>query len=868
MTVAAPTALRVEHLDDAVLGLGTGAPRLSWWLPDGTSTQHGYEIEVDGRSCGRVDSPRSVLVPWPIAAVTSATRIRWRVRVWTDAGESDWSAPAWFETGLLDPEDWHAKWIEPPAVDEPPAGERPAWELRTVFSLGTPIETARLYATAHGIYECILNGQRVGDQELTPGFTSYQHRLHVQVYDVAHVLRPGDNEWCVVVSDGWYRGKYGTHHRTEQYGDRVAFLGQLHAGGHVVATGAGWAAATGPIRTADLMDGQAEDRTVVATEWRPVTVIGHGFTTLTYSPAPPVRATETLTPVSVRSIGDGRQIVDLGQNINGRIRLADLGPAGTTTTLVHGEALDADGDVTLDHLASTDHTVRQTDVVTSAGVPDDVFEPRHTVHGFQFVRITGRDEVLAPEDVRGVEVRTDLHRTGWFRCSDARLDRLHEIADRSFRANSCDIPTDCPTRERQGWTGDWHIFFPTAAFVYDVAGFSLKWLRDLASEQRADGLLHNYAPDPMTARNPTAAEEPIWHYLQGSSGWGDAIVLVPWYMFTTYGDDGVLAELWPHMVRWIDFAADAARTKRFPRRAEDRPVPAPHEEFLWDGGWHWGEWCEPDAGSQDFLDIDQGYVGTAYLHRSALLAARIGRLLGHDAEASRLDQLATNARDAWRTEYIGADGSLTPDTQAAHARALAFDLVPPELRDQTAARLAQLVRDAGTHVGTGFLATPHLLPVLADAGYADLAYAVLLQDTPPSWLAMLERGATTVWEEWEGIDAEGAPHASLDHYSKGAVISFLHRYVAGIRPIDGEVAYQRFRVEPVPGGGLTWAEASLDSPYGRITSAWRIVDARFTLTVTVPPGTRAEVVLPDGTAHDQMPSTIEYTCATGRGVTR
>lgn len=858
MTIAVPTGLRAEHLDDAVLGLGTGSPRLSWWLPEGAGRQHAYEVEVDGRRSGRVESPRSVLVPWPTAAVTSATRVHWRVRVWTDTGASDWSAPTWFETGLLEPADWRAQWIEPPAIDEPPAGERPAWELHTTFTIGDPTASARLYATAHGIYECFVNGVRVGDQELTPGFTGYQHRVHVQTYDVTDLLQPGDNEWRVVLSDGWYRGKYGTHHRSEYYGTRVAFLGQLHAADGMVATGPDWTATTGAIRAADLMDGQRDDRGIVAADWKPVVIADHGFDVLTYSPAPPVRATEVLTPVSVRTLDDGRQIVDLGQNINGRVRLGDLGPPGTTTTLVHGETLDAHGDVTLEHLASTDHTVRQTDVVTSAGGPDEVFEPRHTVHGFQFVRITGRDEPLAPDAIRGVELRTDLRRTGEFRCSDDRLNRLHEIADRSFRANSCDIPTDCPTRERQGWTGDWQIFFPTAAFLYDVAGFSLKWLRDLASEQRADGVVHNYSPDPMTARNPSSAEEPIWHYLQGSSGWGDAIVLVPWYLFGTYGDDGALAEMWPHMVRWIDFAAETARTKRFPGRAEARPVPAPHEEFLWDGGWHWGEWCEPDAGSQDFLQVDQGYVGTAYLHRSAWLAARIGRLLGHDAEATRLDRLAANALDAWRTEYVGADGSLTPDTQAAHVRALAFDLVPTEWRAQTAARLAALVRDAGAHVGTGFLATPYLLPVLADAGYEDLAYEVLLQDTPPSWLAMLERGATTVWEEWEGIDADGRAHASLNHYSKGAVISFLHQYVAGIRPIEGEIAYRRFRVQPVPGGGLTWAEASFDSPHGRIASSWRVTDGRFTLTVTVPPGTTAEVVLPDGTRYEQVPGTSAY----------
>ena len=852
--------LRVEHLDDRVLGLGLRAPRLSWWLPDGAARQSAYEVEIDGRGHGRVDSEASVLVPWPGDAVETATRVVWRVKVWTDAGESDWSAPAWFDTGLLDASDWQAQWIEPVEPELRPAGERSASLLRTTFTVDADVDRARVYATAHGVYEMFVNGGRVGDLELTPGFTSYPTRLQVQVYDVTDLLGAGDNEWCVVLSDGWYRGRYGTRQRADHYGDRVAFLGELHVGDRVVATGPEWTWTTGPIRAADLMDGQVDDRNVVPTGWKGVRLAQHDFGRLAYSSAPPMRAVETIRPVGVRRLTPARQVVDLGQNINGHVRLRDLGPAGTAVALVHGEALDADGDVTLDHLTTHDELcVRQTDRVVSSGRDGEWFEPRHTVHGFQFVRVDGHPDRLTPDDITGVVVHTDLRRTGWFRCSDERLNRLHAIADWSFRDNACDIPTDCPTRERQGWTGDWQLFFPTAAFLYDVAGFSVKWLRDLATEQRPDGCVLNIAPDPMHAR-ADAAEDPLWSYLQGSSGWGDAIVLVPWELYRVYGDAAPLAELWPNMVRWVDFAADAACTQRFPARAQTRPHPAPHEQYLWDGGFHWGEWTEPDASTREFWAIDQGYVGTAYLHHSAALLARIGRLLGHHDDAARFDALAANALAAWRTEYLGDDGSLTPDTQAAHVRALAFDLVPDDLREQTARRLVDLVRAAGTHVGTGFLATPHLLPVLADAGHLQVAYDLLLQDTEPSWLAMVDRGATTVWEDWDGIADDGHATASLNHYSKGAVISFLHQYVAGIRLLDDAPAYRRFRIEPRPGGGLRWAEAVHDCPFGRIESSWHLDGGRFRLTVTVPPGTTAEVVLPDGTRHEQRPGTATHRC--------
>ena len=843
--IAAPWALRTEHFADGVLGLGESRPRLSWKLPDGTSQQEAYEVEVEGRSCGRALGAAQVLVPWPAQALGSRRRVEWRVRVWTDRGESPWSAPAWCETGPLEAADWVAAWIEPTET------ERSAHVLSREFHLDAPVEKARLYATAHGIYECFLNGHRVGDQELTPGFTSYPARLQVQAYDVARLLRVGDNRWEVVVSDGWYRGRTGGRQGIDGFGTTLGFLGQLEADGVTVPTGAAWMSATGPLVSADLVAGQVEDHRRRPGNWQPVVVPGAPLGPLTWSPAPAVRRTKELRPASVTRLGPDRHLVDLGQNINGWLRLSDVGPEGTESTLVHGEALNRLGDVTQDNLRMTDAYHQhpdgpfQVDRVVSAGQFGEVFEPRHTTHGFRYARVEGHSGRLTPDDVTGVVVHSDLRRTGWFRCSDESINRFHDIADWSFRDNVCDIPTDCPQRERSGWTGDWQLFVPTAAFLYDVAGFSLKWLRDVAAQQRPDGRITNIAPDPASWQQDPGE---IWRLLQGSSGWGDAIVIVPWELWRAYGDSGVLSEFWPSMVGWLDYAATMARTRRHPTRAALRPEPLPHEAFLWDGGFHWGEWAEP--GVDDIaaeLSSDQGSVGTAYLYRSATLAARIGALLGQHDEAERLADLADNARRAWRAEYIGPDGRLTPDTQANHVRALAFELVPPEHRTQTAGRLVELIRAAGTHLGTGFLATPFLLRVLAETGHLDVAYELLVQRTPPSWLAMVERGATTVWESWEGVDAEGVAHDSLNHYSKGAVVSFLHRCVAGIAQLDGEPGYRRFRVAPVPpGGGLTWAEAVHDSPYGRIGSSWRLRGDRFELTVTVPPGTQAEVVLPGG----------------------
>ena len=632
--MTAPARLRFEHLDGAVLGLGVTRPRLSWQLPPGTARQVAHVVEVDGRAYGRAVSDASVLVPWPAPPLTSRQRATWRVKVWTEAGESDWSAPAWCETGLLEPSDWTARFIEPYET------ERSAHLLRHAFRLHAPPADARLYATAHGIYETFLNGRRVGDVELAPGFTSYPTTLHVQAYDVTDLLVVGDNHWEVVLSDGWWRGRTGFFQARDGYGTTLGFLGQLHAGDTVVTTDADWESSTGPVRSADLMAGQTEDHRTEPHAWHAVTVADYDLGNLSYSPAPPTRSTQELRPVSVTRLQSERHVVDLGQNINGWLRLSDLGPEGTELTLVHGESLDQSGDVTQDHLHPSvefpgmPSEVGMIDHVVAAGTPGEVFEPRQTTHGFQFARIEGHPGPLTVDDVTGVVVHTDLRRTGWFRCSDERLNRFHDITDWSFRDNACEIPTDCPQRERAGWAGDWQLFIPTAAFLYDVAGFSLRWMRDLAAEQLDNGCVTNYVPDGLRRRAEVIGT--LWTSRQGSSGWGDAMVMVPWEMWRAYGDTDVLAELWPHMTAWVDFAATTARTQRHPSRVEARPEPLPHEQYLWDGGYHWGEWLEPGAVADSHMGADHGAVATAFLHHSAGLLARIGRLLGHDAEAEPL----------------------------------------------------------------------------------------------------------------------------------------------------------------------------------------------------------------------------------------
>lgn len=872
--MSAPTHLRVEHLDEP-LGVCVARPRLSWRLPAGTRRQTGYRLRAGDWDSGRVDSDRSLLVPYGGPALHSGQRVDWTVKVWTEACESDWSAPCWWETGLLTPDDWTARFVEPPAARDRAAAHT-AWYLQGQCLVADPPQRARLYVTAYGLYEFFINGVRVGDAELTPGFTSYASRLQVQTYDVTGLLRVGPNLLGAVLSGGWVRWA------PLYAGLPVGLLAQLDIRGPrgtrtTAGTGPDWWAATGPLRTAELRAGQLVDLrhhlpawSVPGADhhgWAPVRLGDLDLSRLTASPAPPVRATGRIRPVAVTRPRPDRQIFDLGQNINGWVRLRRLGPAGTTITLTHGEALDAGGDVTLGHLWGGEaHETGpfQRDTVIAAGEPGEVYESGHATHGFRYVRVEGHPDALGPDDLAGVVVHTDLRRTGWFECSDERLNRLHEAVVWSFRGNACDVPTDCPTRERAGWTGDWQIFAPTAAFLYDVAGFSAKWLRDLAADQCPDGLVRHCAPEFLPLGMHIAAGIP-----PGCAGFGDAAVLVPWAMYESYGDRDLLAAQWESMTGWVEYAAAVARAGRHRDRIARRPTPAPHEQYLWDTGFHWGEWNEPDMPTDpqqarryvaSLAERDHGAIATAYLHRSAALLARIAAVLDRPDAGARYGDLARRTRDAWRREFLRTDATITPDTQANYVRALAFDLVSGHERTAVAGHLHQRIRAAGTHLGTGFLATPYLLPVLADNGLLDLAYKLLLQETPPSWLAMIERGATTMWELWDGIDADGVPHASLNHYSKGAVAAFLHRYVAGIQPADEAAGYRRFRVAPRPGGGLRHARAVHDSPYGRIEAAWQLQADRFSLEVTVPAGTSCQVRLPDGATTDVEPGSAHLTC--------
>lgn len=865
----APYDLTVDSGGDQFPVTGP-APRLSW-KPGSEATAFEIEAVVEDVPQPVARSTGHLHVPWPWEALRSRQHVQWRVRA--AAPTAEWSHWFAFEAGLLD-QDWTASWISPAEQGDPGYGRRPAHILATDFELPAGVKSARLYATALGLYTAAVNGEPVGAAELSPGSTSYDRTLYAQASDVTSSLKPGRNRIDIELSDGWYRGQVGAFRIPAGWGTTLGARAELHMelanGTHqVVVTDNTWTSAPSTTVRADLMDGQTVDLTSTPAPAVKALVGLVEAPAIDWSPAPPVRVMESRPPERFHELRQGVWVADFGQNASGWIRLEDLGPEGTRTVIEYGEHLDPDGDLSTAHLDShrpgePTRIFAQRDEVT-AGADAAVFEPRHTVHGFQYARICREGGAVDPSALTMQVVHSDLRRTGEFACSNEDLNHLHSIGEWSFLGNAVDVPTDCPTRERLAWTGDYQVFISTATRLRDVLGFSRKWLRSVRDDQLGDGRIANFSPDGRRIKNKLDDQ---FAMMTGSAGWGDAIVAVPWELYKAYGDDVVLAENWEAMERWVQWALEKARTTRHHARVQQSPEPEPFEQYLWDGTFHWGEWIEPQKRDADgklinpvkdnpmawFME-DKGEVGTAYLYRSTATLAQIARALGRSEDASKYATIADAVREAWQAAYLREDGTTATDTQAAYVRALSFGLLPEQHRQKAADRLVALIRSADTHLGTGFLSTGDLLPTLVDAGRADVAYELLLQRTAPSWLYMVDRGATTIWEAWEGVDNQGNAHESLNHYSKGTVLRFLHEYTLGLRQAQDSVAWRSIVIAPTPGPDLTWARGSHETPNGTIRVHWQLDGEELRIDADIPAGTSAHIVFPGG---------MQYTAGPGR----
>lgn len=757
------------------------------------------------------------------------------------------------EAGLLDPSDWKAKFItstDPPPPENVP--HRPTVYRKTfTCDLGASYAYARLYISALGLYEAHINGQRVGDQHMAPGWTSYHHRVQYQTYDVTKMLKPGQNVISVEVAEGWYAGRLlWIPGLRNLYGDTPGFIAQLEI--HSCAASSGgtsmaqivsddsWVCHPSPRQSASIYDGEVYDARGLLpsgdSAWQRTRALDFNFdqVRLVATDAPPVRITQVVKPINVFKSPSGKTLVDFGQNLVGRVQIqVPPKPRDHELTIRHAEVLER-GELGIRPLRDAKATDKY--IFSGEAAEQTQWAPIFTFHGFRYIELEGwsLDDDVPPsaDNLSALVVGSDMKRTGHFSCSDEMVNKLHENVTWSMRGNFLSVPTDCPQRdERLGWTGDLQVFSPTASYLYASAGFLTNWLRDLSIDQEAQGgCVPVVIPDVLHGRsepndNPVAV-------------WDDAAVLVPWTVYQWSGDAAMLRRQLPSM---------EAHLRQSVRRGPDG---------LWDDTlFQFGDWLDPNAPPEqaDLARTDGTLVADAYLVHVTSVLARVSVAVGDAARARAYQAEFEALRARFGDKYVSAAGLVVSDSQTGLALALCFDLLGSAAQRRAAGdRLARLVRASQLKVSTGFAGTPLVLHALARAGHLDLAYGMLLCRACPSWLYPVTMGATTVWERWDSMLPDGSINpgsmTSFNHYALGSVADWLHTVVGGVRPL--EAGLKTFAVRPRPGGGLTACEVSFEGPYGRIGCRWA-VEAReadgvkvFKMRVEVPPNSRALVVLP------------------------
>jgi len=838
----APAGLRCNSLTDP-LGLDDTSPRLSWQVNDPRigAVQTAYQIQVAGDAdaletgarllwdTGKVASDGNLDVPYRGVPCKSWTRCAWRVRTW-DAGDvaSPWSAPARWELGPLSAGEWHGAWIGS-APRRGTAGE-PCPYLRGEIDLRSAPVSARLAVTARGDYEIWINAARVGDDCFTPGWTDYDARIPFQVYDVTSVLAAGRNALGAILADGWYAGHLMTKRNSEKrcvWGKDLSLLVTLritYSDGSVetFGTDANWRWAHGAFRAADHYDGEHYDARQEPSSWRLPGFDDSEWEAVTEYPAPGAALVAKTCP-NVRRIEErsaqrrtepvsGRWVYDFGQNMVGRIRLRPNAPAGTIVTIRHAEMLEQDGTLHTANLRGAECT----DTYVCRGGAEELYEPRFTFHGFRYAEVSGCPEAPPLDCVTGIVLHSDLPETGRFQCSNDLVNRLQSNIRWGQKGNFLEVPTDCPQRdERLGWTGDAQVFARTACFNMDVAAFFAKYCQDMEDAQTPEGSFPHVAPDTLQGN--------------GSAAWADAGVIVPWTVYLCYGDVAILDRYFEAMARWVDFM----------ERESDGLI-RPEQGF--------GDWLSIDGAQPGSPTTPKSLIGTAYFARCAGIVARAADLLGRSDRAAKYQGLRDRVVDAFNNEFVTPSGRLAGHSQTAYLLALAFDLLPPEKRDRAAAYLVADIERRNAHLSTGFVGTPLLCPVLTKIGRTDLAYRLLLQETYPSWFKSVLSGATTMWERWNSYTPERGLHGdrmnSFNHYAYGAIGAWLYATVGGLDIDVDAPGYKRSIIAPQPGGELTWAEAELETRYGRLACRWELADGALGLTVVVPANTSAILRIP------------------------
>ncbi|WP_232311212.1 alpha-L-rhamnosidase [Robertmurraya korlensis] len=866
------------------LGIDVVTPRLSWWIQ--TEQHHilqtAYHVIVtddDGTevwNTEKVKSDQSLWIDYQGTPLQSRKRYDWKVKVWDNQGrESDWSQLASWEMGLLKQEDWLASWIEPEqqeaveedfitikeifsgglkaeSLEERAKNLRPPQLLRRPFTAEKRVKKARVYVTSHGIYQLELNGRRVGDIEFAPDFTAYDVHLQYQTYDVTPYIHNGDNVLGVIVADGWYTGRIQLTGHSCQYGNKLGLLLQLemeYEDGtiEIVTSDENFVSSPGPWQYADLFIGEKYDARLeqeawscsnfVASGWSEVNCVNYSFENLTAQYGPSVKAMEELLPCDIHMEEDGSQIIDFGQTIAGRIQMSINVPRGTTICMEHSEVLDQDGKFFMNIMGRNKD---QIDVYIAKGNGMETYEPSFTYHGFRYVRVTGHPHNIRKTDVKAIVLYSDMETTGHFKCSDGRVNQLQHNIQWSQKTNMLSIPTDCPQREKAGWTGDLQVFAPTAAFNMDVDSFLTRWLVDVRLEQFPDGQIANFVPtgkyyEPESAANGGELS---------SAGWGDAIIIVPWVLYERYGDKRILEENFEAMTKWMSYVRQKAETG-IPDHLEDRdPIRLERQKYLWNTGFHFGDWLIPSIKNPMESAIrTKELVATCFYANSTLLLAEISKVLGKPEMESMYKDLNSQIRKAFEEEYVDDKGRISSHFQGIYILALQMNMVSEQKRSLVVNQLVELIKENGYKLDTGFLSIPYLMDVLCEEGQADLAYRLLYQTECPSWLYEVEKGATTIWESWSAISPDGTVgHMSFNHYAFGCIGDWLYRHIAGIK--HDQPGYKTSIIEPHTDCGLTFAKAKLKTGYGILSSSWLKKNHTVQLEIEVPANTTATVILP------------------------
>ena len=846
------TQLLTEYLQDP-MGIDIPAPRL-FWTCEGGGRQTAYQVTANkqGRlvwDSGKVPGA-SMRCRWGGPALGSRAAVTWKVRLWDETDTPDaWSEPARFELGLLRPEDWRAQWITgdyKPQTHKTLLGDYagraveryPADCFRKEFTVQN-VKSARLYITACGLYEATLNGQRVGGFRLAPGYTDYRKRVQYQTYDVGPLLQKGTNVLTIQLGDGWYRGSVGAWGLLCAYGDETKLLAQLEctdAAGKrkTIATDASWQWSNdGPIRFMDNKDGERVDARM-APSYRGTAKLTRHNVVPSASNNVPVLEHEHFTPTVLTTPG-GKTVLDFGQNIAGYVEFTVQARAGQRVLLRLGEMLDKDGEFTQKNIQFTQGSKctprQQIEYLCAEGT--NHYKTTFAFFGFRYALLE-TDTDWRAEDFTAIAVYSDLARTGWFESSDPLLNKLVEITVWSTKGNALDLPTDCPTRERHGWTGDAQIFCETANWLFRYIPLAQKYLEDVYDVQSHNGRLPQIAP--------VGGTDFFMKVMDGSVGWADVGVLVPLRLALQYGDRDILQRYYDRMTRYARFMQRRCG-KRVPI-AKPLDLHGKARRYAVNAGQSYGEWAEPTEVHPGTWK-DQVYPhpeeSTAYTCYVMEAMAQICTALDKPAEAAEYQRFADNVRGSYQALSRLEDFTLDTDRQARLVRPLYMNLLDPAQKTFAQTRLLQALERFGWRLGTGFLSTPMILYVLAEIDL-QAAYRLLENEQMPGWLFMPKSGATTIWESWEGTEGQG-DIASLNHYSKGAVCQWLFDTMCGIQVV-GE---NHFRFAPRPGGRCTHAKARYASIYGTVESGWQRDGDTVRYTFVVPANCTADLTLPGGT---------------------